>query len=118
MRSLKILLVDDETELLEVLKSMLEAVGHSVEIRVNGKEALEACRRIDFDFILTDERMPGGNGIEFIIKLSAEKKQLPPVALMTGFTDVNLAEAKDFGIIKVFHKPFPLKSLIEFISSL
>ncbi len=115
---MRILVVDDETQILEVIKSILEAAGHSVETRVNGKEALIACRSTDFDFVLTDERMPGGSGIEFVIKLMAEKSSPPTIALMTGYTDVNLDEAKSFGIAKIFAKPFSPKDLLNYLASL
>lgn len=111
----RILIVDDEAELREMLVDLFEAQGFEVLSAKNGAEALKLCLENTYDFVLTDERMPGGNGIDFIVALSAQRPSIPPVALMTGHHEVELAEVRKLGILEVFPKPFKFKDICEFI---
>jgi CheY-like chemotaxis protein len=63
VRGKRILLVDDDALVLSVVREMLEADEHRVEMATNGLEALQRIERGTFDLIMTDIRMPGLDGI-------------------------------------------------------
>lgn len=112
---IRLLIVDDEPELREMLVDLFAANGFAVTCAKNGAEALKLCLATTYDFILTDERMPGGNGMEFIVALSAQRPFLPPIALMTGHHEVELAEVQKLGILEIFQKPFKIKDVSAFV---
>ncbi len=112
---MRMLIVDDEVELRDAIIQLLGSEKISFTCAGSGGEALSLCLQQDFDLILTDERMPGGNGMEFVAKLKAAKANLPPVALMTGHSEVDITKAAEIGILRVFKKPFTFKEIREFV---
>jgi CheY-like chemotaxis protein len=79
----KILAVEDEPALLELIREVLEAEGHTVETAADGVEALEKLKARSFDLVLTDVRMPRMDGLELLAHI--RKLPRPPrVAVLTG----------------------------------
>jgi CheY-like chemotaxis protein len=64
-----ILLVDDSKDGLLVRKALLEELGYSVQIAVNGEEGLKLFQSANFDVVVTDYRMPRMNGVELIQRI-------------------------------------------------
>jgi DNA-binding NtrC family response regulator len=114
---LKILVVDDEPELRSVLKDAFEFEGHEASAAEGGHRALELLKGQRFDLIISDIRMPEGDGLELLRDLRALGNQTP-VLLMTGFTHVNEAEAIAMGAVRMILKPFDLDDVIQTISDL
>ncbi len=83
-RPLRILLVDDEPFIREIITWYLEQDCHFVEAAANGQEALDRVRTANFDLVITDQSMPGMSGGQLAVAL---KKIAPerPVILLTGF---------------------------------
>lgn len=79
-----ILVVDDEEPIRFALRQILEAAGHSVEEAENGKKALAAAARRNFDLVITDILMPDKDGIEAIMELKRERPRLPVIAISGG----------------------------------
>jgi len=73
----KILLVDDTEEIRDLIKIILEGIGHDVTPCSNGEKALEILERNNFDLMLSDYVMPGITGLELISKVH---KKYPEVA--------------------------------------
>jgi len=89
-RTLRILVVDDQEVICELLAEYLHEDGHTTGCAFRGDEALELFRKQHFDLVLTDQSMPGLNGEQ----LAAAIKRLAPdvpVILLTGFGDEMLA---------------------------
>jgi CheY-like chemotaxis protein len=89
----RILLVDDNALGLAARRSVLEELGHKVQISGTPVEALELCGKQRFDVVVTDYKMPKMDGVEFIVRL---RKLYPSssVILISGFTDtLGLTEA-------------------------
>ncbi|MBI1869688.1 MAG: response regulator [Chlamydiae bacterium] len=81
----KILVVDDEIEFLEIVKTRLEANGHTVVTATSGEEALQKVKVERPDAILMDVTMPGINGLDVLKKIRQEDKRLP-IFIMTAFS--------------------------------
>lgn len=108
-----VLIVDDE----EDIRSMLEIEFRFTKAKTltakNGREAMTILKNNPVDLIVSDIRMPGGDGISFIKALKSEMKNAPPLIFITGFSDLSLSDAYDLGAEGVFHKPFELDSLVS-----
>ncbi|MBI1883333.1 MAG: response regulator [Chlamydiae bacterium] len=97
----KILVVDDEIEFLEIIKTRLEANGHTVVTATSGEEALQKVKAERPDAILMDVTMPGINGLDVLKKIRQEDKRLP-IFIMTAFSSeeksslANMLDASGF----------------------
>jgi PAS domain S-box-containing protein len=115
-RHLRILLVDDDEDFLDLLSKMLEALGNQAIIARNGEEALYKFRRGLFDLVITDLGMPKMNGLqvaEAIHNIAPRK----PVILITGWADTfNEIQMEKAGISTVLRKPITIEILQEVIS--
>lgn len=111
LNELRILVVDDDISLLEVVATFLESNGHAVQTCESGEEALDVLRDREFDLILSDVAMAGLNGFEL---LRATRELYPDIGfvLMTAYEkEYPLSEALDAGADGYLSKPFTLKKL-------
>ena len=86
----KILVVDDERSMREILEIFLKSEGYSVLVANNGESAMETMKHDHFDLIITDMKMPVMGGIELMEKV----KELHPdleVMIITGFGSIETA---------------------------
>jgi two-component system, NtrC family, response regulator HydG len=116
---LKILVVDDDPQGLEVSRKILEAEGYAVEAAADGLEALERVRQpgATWDAILTDVRMPRMDGLEFF-KAVALVSPSTPVVLMTAFGRLDEAVwAMKLGAVDFLAKPFKRKQLLDAVEA-
>jgi len=80
----RILVVDDEPEIRELLELTLAAEGWLVEEAASGPEALERCRREHFDMVVLDYLMPGMNGLDVARHLLLEGIRMP-IVIFTAY---------------------------------
>ena len=85
--SLKVLVVDDDEAIHNILKSVLENEGIGVSTANNGKSAQAFLEVEKFNAVISDINMPGGDGIELLRYIGSSYPTLP-VILMTGFTEL------------------------------
>lgn len=112
---LNVLIVDDEPEILEVIKSIVEAEVSTVLTANSGEEALELVANNQFDLVLSDVNMEGMNGIELVEKVLQEDDQAVCV-LVTGYADKDIAiKALKIGAYDILEKPFSKTELIAVI---
>ncbi len=111
----KILVVDDEPMLREILKDFLELGSYQVEEAHNGHEAFKMISRTSFDCVISDVRMPNGDGTELAKNIFNMQGVKPKVFLATGFSDISDEQAKSLGVEKVLHKPFDYNELLSAI---
>ncbi|MGC8871851.1 MAG: sigma-54-dependent transcriptional regulator [Caldimicrobium sp.] len=106
MEKPKILVVDDEVDILNILKFLLEREGYEVDTTLNGEEAIKKIEKNYYDIVLTDLRMPGISGIVLLEKT----KELSPsteVVIMTAYASIESAvEAIKKGAADYIVKPF------------
>ncbi len=102
----KILVVDDDAAMREMLESLFSANGYDVDTADSAETALEKNREVEFDAILSDIRMPGKSGTELVGELR-ELRPRTPVVLMTAFGSIDSAvEAMRVGALDYITKPF------------
>ena len=107
----RILVVDDDSEVREVLKDMLSIDGHEVVDCPDGYKALEMLENKTFDIVITDLGMPGISGLELAEEVHAKYPHIP-IAMITGWgAQLDQHEAIMKGIKKVLAKPFHLKEI-------
>lgn len=108
---LRVLVVDDEVEILELLGEYLRARGHEVHIARTGRDALGLLDDHEVDVVLTDLKMPDGNGLDLLAACQA-LRPAPMVIVMTGFGTVETAtHALTAGAFDYLLKPFRLRDV-------
>jgi CheY-like chemotaxis protein len=103
----RILFVDDEVQIVHMMREMLERLGYHVTARTSSVEALEAFRAQPekFDLVITDQTMPNMTGVELSKELMRIRPNIP-IILCTGFSEViSEEEAKAIGIRDYVMKP-------------
>jgi len=112
----KVLLVDDDPDLQEILQICLRQWGFEVASAANGNEGARLAQSYHPDIILSDVMMPGTSGIALLKSLQAEDSSRP-VILMTGYATADMAvQAIKDGARDLLTKPldYPkLKSILE-----
>jgi CheY-like chemotaxis protein/glycine cleavage system H lipoate-binding protein len=113
----RILAVDDEKVILDSLRKMLALGGFSIDTVESGPEALGLIRRRDYDFVFTDLKMPGMDGVE----VTKAVKHLRPdidVVVITGYATIETAvETVKSGAMDYLQKPFTEDELLGFVKS-
>jgi nitrogen regulation protein NR(I) len=108
----RILVVEDDESIQNVLHAFLSGKGFEVTLAQNGGAALEQLRAENFDLILTDLVMPGRGGMDVLKAATASQPDIP-VIVMTGFATVQTAvEAMKMGAYDYLTKPFNLDELM------
>ncbi len=113
----RILLVDDEEQILFMEKQMLERLGYSVEIRTSSVEALKLFRfkPDNFDLVITDMTMPNMTGLELSKQLLSIRPYVP-IILCTGYSEtITKEKAKAFGISAFVMKPITMNEISKII---
>jgi two-component system response regulator PilR (NtrC family) len=107
----RLLVVDDELSLRELLTLFLRKEGHEVEVAHNGLQALERLQRERFDVVLSDVRMPRMSGLDLLSELR-ERDIRTQVIVMTAFSTTEVAlEAMRRGAYDYLVKPFQLEEV-------
>ena len=117
MDSLRILIVDDEDELVSALEERLYLRGFQAKGVTSGEEALAYLADRQCDVVLLDVKMPGLSGLE-VIKRIKEKTPSPQVILLTGHSSVQDAEkGMGLGAFDYLMKPIKIDELIGVLRS-
>jgi PAS domain S-box-containing protein len=120
LTGMRILVVDDSTDTVDMLRTLLEMDGAMVTTACGGPEALEILERASFDVILSDISMPGMDGFELLNRL----RKLPngrdvPVLALTGFGRAEDVErAKSEGFFSHITKPVDVGAIVAMLQKL
>jgi CheY-like chemotaxis protein len=112
----KVLVVDDEEALLDILVEECGALGCLPFTATGGKEALDVLALTPIDIIISDIAMPKMSGLDLLKAVRSKYGIKPQFALMSGHSDVSLWDAYHFGAEAYLGKPFnfdDLKTLID-----
>ncbi len=112
----RILIVDDEDEIRNMLRQMFEREGFEVVEAPDGKEALKIFRKEQTDLVITDIIMPEQEGLETIIKLKKEFPKVKIIAMSGGGIiepEPYLNMAEKVGALRTFTKPVKREEILE-----
>ncbi len=117
----KILVVDDESSVRDMVAAMIEPAGYDVLLASNGVEAIAACRGGTVNLIITDIVMPEKNGIDLIMEAKKEFPEIPVIAVsggggIEGRYDY-LEIAKLVGAKNILKKPFSMEDLRSMVKN-
>jgi signal transduction histidine kinase len=110
MRFLRVLVVDDEPAIQEIVSAYLAEDQHIVETAANAREALEKFRTHQFDLVITDRAMPEVNGDDLATSIK-EIQPEEPVIMLTGFADLIEGNGRPKDVDLVLSKPARLDDL-------
>ena len=105
---MRILIVDDEPQVAEVLARSLAREGHRAEVAHSGEEALKLLGTAEPDALFLDVSMPGMNGLHVLAEVRRRRPTLPVVVITGNATPEQVDEVKGLGAIDVIAKPAPL----------
>jgi PAS domain S-box-containing protein len=113
----RILVIDDETEVGDILTDMLTGDGHTVVCCVDAESALALFAREPFDVVITDLGMPGLSGWA-VARLVKQRRPDTPVVMITGWGDrIDPGEAAGRGVDYVVAKPFKREQVREILAA-
>jgi DNA-binding response OmpR family regulator len=115
LKTLKILIVEDEKRIAQLLKDAISDSFFSVVIAKDGNEGLKKFKTYKPDIIITDIMMPFCDGLEMTQKIKEIDELIPIIVLSAHSEKEKLLKAIDLGINKYFIKPFDPEELIEHI---
>jgi excisionase family DNA binding protein len=108
----RILVVDDEAPIRDLLAKTLALAEYDVDVAPEGRLALERLRTLPYDLLITDLKMPGLDGIAVIREARRYKPDLP-VIIITGFsTEASAIEAINLGVSGYLTKPFRVPKVL------
>lgn len=106
-----LLFVDDDADFRNAMAFSFIRKGYRVLTAANGKDAFDLIQANEVHAVISDIRMPGGDGIELLARTRQSNLSVPIVLLVTGFSDLTIEEAHDKGAEALFSKPFDKKEL-------
>src|SRR5512137_2436128 len=114
MSNARILVVDDENDIRELVRDILSEEGYAVETAANAAEARAACAKQAPDLVLLDIWMPDTDGISLLREWQQAQSMAAPVVMMSGHGTVETAvEATRLGAIDYVEKPLSLAKLLR-----
>jgi CheY-like chemotaxis protein len=117
----KILVIDDDAQVREMMSLVLTREGHTVTEAVDGEDGLRSTRSSSFEVVVTDIVMPNKEGLETIVELRRNMPGVKIIAISGGGriapTDY-LSIAKRLGADRVFAKPVERRALLDAVSEL
>ena len=116
MEKKAILVVDDEVDVVMILKKQLMASGYEVSVAYDGLQAVEKAKECP-DLILLDITMGGMDGIEVLrrVRDAAETKETPVIMVTAKGASASILDAQNLGATDYIIKPFELKDLLSLI---
>ena len=115
-KGLRVLVVDDEVDICNILDRFLSSLDHKVKAIGNGAEAIELIKGENFDFVLCDLGMPNVYGYD-VIKALNKLERRPKVGIMTGWGEkLKPMDDEEFKVDFIIKKPFDLSELSKHIN--
>ncbi|MBF6569564.1 MAG: response regulator [Candidatus Binataceae bacterium] len=111
--ALKVLVVDDELDLVDTCARLIEGLGHVCLRAFDGPEAIELIDSEQPDLVVTDFNLPHGDGFG-ILRHANENSPGIPVIMMTGYHTADMAQAaSEAGVKAYLRKPFMTNDLMQ-----
>jgi CheY-like chemotaxis protein len=115
--SIRVLVIDDEAVILDLVAAMCQSMGYEVETALSGEEGLKHASAKEFDVVLTDLAMPGMSGLAVAREIRKTNPKVP-IILVTGWgRTLQPSQIADAGITDVLYKPFRIEQLTEAVKA-
>ena len=111
-QAVRVLVVEDNDQLNDVLLWYLLDADCEVATALNGQEALRCLKDGDFDVVLTDLVMPGMSGVALLREIRESGSDLPVVFLSAYAQQLDREELRQLGVTRVFAKPVDLEKVV------
>ncbi len=118
LKSLRVLLVEDEENIARLLKGAIGDSFHSFTLAKDGKDGVEKFLQISPDIVITDINMPRMSGLEMAKELKNINSNIPVIILSAFSEREKLFDAIDVGVAKYFLKPYDPDEILDYISSI
>ena len=115
LKQFTLLIVEDEQVLRDTIAFDLKRKGFTVLTADNAASAMKVIQANKVHLVLSDIRMPGGDGLSLLEQIRAVDPTIPVVILMTGFSDFSEKECITKGAQQLIKKPFDRKALLDSI---
>jgi DNA-binding response OmpR family regulator len=115
LKKISVLYAEDEDDIREMLKDVIEGEFGELDTVKNGKEALKLFKSKKYDVVITDIKMPVMDGMEFAKEVRKISKNVPIIFLTAYCEKEKLFKAIDIGINKYLVKPFVPDKLLEVV---
>jgi len=115
---MKLLIVEDETRMADLLQKGLTEEGHAVVCAPDGAEGLELAKSYDFDVIILDVMLPKLNGFDLAKRLRSEKVHTPILMLTARDSVPDIVRGLDLGADDYMTKPFSFDELVARLRSI
>lgn len=118
MAKATLLIVDDEEELRENLRDLLEFSGYEVIAAASGEEALEKMAANAFDAALLDIQLPGIDGLETLRRIKEMRREIPVGMVSASSVRGVLAQAEEYGATLTLLKPYSPQEMLSAVGKL
>ncbi|MGD2186402.1 MAG: response regulator [Desulfobacterales bacterium] len=116
LKDFKTLLVDDDEFIRDSLKIAFTTKGCPMRVAETAEKGLQALKEEQFDIIISDFRLPGMNGLDFL-KLASVTQPAAVNILITAYRDeYSFSEAVRIGVTELIEKPFSVKTLVTLLA--
>jgi DNA-binding NtrC family response regulator len=112
----RILVVDDEEYMLEVLSVLLSSEGHEVETALSGPIALEKMKQAPIDLVISDVRMSPMNGMELLRRVREVWSDMPFIVLTAYGSEKTQSDAARMGAFRYLTKPFEVDEVLAAVN--
>ena len=116
--AIKVLIVDDQPDLLGVLKDILVAQNFKVSTSSSAEQALQSIKSEPFDLLISDIGLPGMNGWQLVEISLRYQEKLEAIMISSWKDDQTESHLRRTGASAIIHKPFRVNALLEAIDNL
>lgn len=114
-RKARVLIIDDEVEIRQLLYDIVISHGHHAEVAADGSQGLELFKSREFDLVCTDLGMPGISGWQVAEEIKHTGKKVP-VAVISGWSvNLNPTEMQAKGVNIILQKPFQVNQIVQLV---
>ncbi len=114
---IRILFVDDEEEIRDLMSINFESIGVDVTLASSGNEALKILADQKFDAVISDVKMSNGSGVDLLKGIKKRGIKIPFIFL-TAYLDLDSKELVELGALKVFYKPTKFSEIESFLQEI
>ncbi len=118
LKEMKILLIDDDEWIRDSLSIYFESRGCNLKVLETAEEGMKALKIQDYDIIITDYRLPGMDGLEFLKRIQDSHPQAMKILITAYRSEDIVSKAIRIGIHDFIDKPFTAKTIEDSLSRL